>query len=76
MKNNIMSTKFSTLLENTDGFSKHYKCAMALFLLSMLSQAFYIIINHGVIATGYSRELLYDLNATEKCFPLQLISTV
>ena len=71
-----MSTKFSTLLENSDGFSKHYKCAMELFLLSMLSQSFYVIVDHGVIVPVQGRELLYSINSTLKRFIFQFISTV
>ena len=44
--------------------------------MSILSQAFYVIIDHGISATGYGRELLDGLNAIEKMFFFQLISTV
>ena len=42
----------------------------------MLSQAYYVIINLGVIAPGYSREVVDFLNATEKMFLLCLMETM
>ena len=41
----------------------------------MLSQAFSIIIDRGISAPGYGREVLYGLNAIDKEFLFQLIPT-
>ena len=72
----IMSSKLSTLWENTDGRAENYRCATSLFLLSILSQDFYLIIDHGVSAPGNFRDVVDGLNATEKRFIFQSISTV
>ena len=45
---NIMYEKMSTLWDNIDGCSEQYRCATSIFILSILSQAFYVIIDHGV----------------------------
>ena len=42
----------------------------------MLSQAFYIIIDRGISAPGHGRELVDGLNAVDKRFFSQLMSTV
>ena len=63
-----MPDKLSTLWENTDGCSEHYICATALYLLSMLSQEFYVIIERGISAPVHGRELVDDLKSIEKCF--------
>ena len=44
--------------------------------MSMLSQAFSVIIDHGISAPGHGREVVDSLNAIEKVFLFQLISTV
>ena len=42
----------------------------------MMTQAFYVIIERGIIATGHGREVLYSLNATGKRFILKLTLTM
>ena len=44
--------------------------------MSMLSQLCIVIIDHGISATGFVREVLDRLNTIDKRFILQLISTV
>ena len=75
-KRKVLSEKLITLWENIDGCDEHYICATELYLLYMLSQAFYVIINHGIIAPVNVRKVAYGINVTEKRFLFQLISTV
>ena len=42
----------------------------------MLSKVFYVIIDHGISVPGHRREVVYGLNATDKSFLFQLISTM
>ena len=42
----------------------------------MLSQDFYIIIDHGISAPGHGREVVYGLNITKKRFLFPFIPTV
>ena len=52
---NSISNMLSTIWENTDGCADHYICATALYLTSMLSQEFSIIIDRGISAPGHGR---------------------
>ena len=72
----ILSEKLITPWENTYDFSEHYICATELYLLSMLSQKFYVIIYRSISKPGHRKEAVDDLNTTEKKFHLQLMSTV
>ena len=64
---NILSSELSTLWENTDGCAEHYRCDTALYLMSMLSQAFSVIIDRGISAPRHRIEVFDEL---------QLIPTV
>ena len=69
----IMSNTLSTIWGNTDGCTEHYIYETTLYLISMLSQEFYVIISRGIIAPGYGREVVHVLNAIDKSFLLQLM---
>ena len=53
-KCNIMSNTLSTIWENTDGCDENDRCATTLYLMSMLSQEFSVIIDRGISAPGHS----------------------
>ena len=61
---------------NIDGCYEHYREYMVLYLLSMLSQAYYVLINPSFRAPGYRREILDSINATEKMLPFQVMANV
>ena len=65
-----------TIWYNIYGCAEHYICATALYLLSILSQSYNIIIDRGISAPGHVREVVDLLNATYKKFIFHLISTV
>ena len=65
----------STIWENTYSCADHYICDTSLYLLSILSQSFNIIINRGISAPGHVIEVVDGLNYTDKRFILHLIST-
>ena len=65
---NILFDTLSKIWGNTDGCAEHYICATTLYLISMLSQDFYGIIECGIIASVHGRELLYGLNTVDKRF--------
>ena len=73
---NIISTALSTIWENTDGCTNNYRCVTEFYLMSMLTQKFYVIIDGGISALVHGREVLYGLNSIVKRFLFQLISTV
>ena len=53
LKNICSGAGVSTIWENTDGCYEHYICAKALFLLSILSQSYNIIIDSWTIVPGH-----------------------
>ena len=72
-QHNIMLGILSTIWENTYGCAEHYICATALYLMSIFSLEFYVIIDRGISAPGYGREVVYGLNTTDKRFIFQLM---
>ena len=72
----IISSNLITIWGNKYGWSEHYICVMVLYLLKMLPQDYNIIIDSGVSASGHVREIVDDINITEKRFILQLMTTV
>ena len=75
-QNNIISAKLITLRGGKYGCADHYRCATTLYLFSILSQVFYVIIQRGISAPGHGIEVVDGLDATEKRFFLQLMSNV
>ena len=73
---NIMTNTLSTIWENIDACAEHDIYAPELYLMSMLSQAFSVIIYRGISAPGYVREVVDGVNAIYKSFIFQLMSTV
>ena len=71
-----MTTSLSTIWENTDGCAEQYICASAVYLMSVMSQCYFIIIDQGISAPGHGKEVLDGLNYVDKCYLYQLISTV
>ena len=43
--------------------------------MSVMSQCYYIIIYRGISAPGHVKEVVNGLNAVDKCYIYQLIST-
>ena len=70
-----MST-LSTIWENTDGCAEKYRCASALYLMSVLYHFYSIIIDCGNSDPGHGKEVVDGLNSIEKCYICQLISNV
>ena len=59
----VLTSTLSTIWENTYGCAEQYICASALYLMSVLYQCFSIIIDRGISATGYVKEVVNGLNA-------------
>ena len=71
-----MYAMLSEIWENTDCCAEHYICATELYLMSMFSHSFSVIIDRGISAPVHSIELVYGINTIEKSFLFQLMSTV
>ena len=62
----VLTTSLSTIWENTDGCAEQYKCASAMYLMSVMSQTYSIIIDLGISAPGHGKEVVDGLNAVDK----------
>ena len=71
-----MRTSLSTIWENNHGFDEQYRCASALYLMSVIPQCQSIIIDRGISANGHGKEVVDGLNAVDKRYIYQLMSKV
>ena len=71
-----MTTSFTTIWKNTDGYTEQYICASALYLMLVMSQCYSIIIDWGISAPGHGKEVVDGLNDVDKRYIYQLMSTV
>ena len=58
----------STVWEDTGGFEKQYRCALAIYLMTVLSSSYGIIMNRAINAPGNGKNAVGGLNATEKFY--------
>jgi hypothetical protein len=70
--------KNGTMLDDTDGCAKQYRCATAIHLLSMLSVKYGITIDRQVCAPGHGKDSIdgvntVDKNYTSKCFCMTIM---
>ena len=72
----MLKTSLSTIWENTDGCAEQYRCASALYLMSVISQTYSLIIDRGIRAPGHGKEVVDGLNAVDKRYIYQLMSKV
>ena len=71
-----MTTSLSKKWENNDGCAEKYRCASALYLMSVMSQCYYIIVDRGISAPGHGKEVVDRLNAFDKNYIYQLMYKV
>ena len=69
-------SSLSKIWENTDGCAEKYRCASALYIMSVMFQFYSVIIDRGISAPVHVKELVSGLNATGKRYIYQLISNV
>ena len=72
----VLTTSLSKIWENTDGCAKQYRCASALYLISVMSQTYSIIIDRGISAPGHGKEVVDGLSALDKRYIYQLMFKV
>ena len=72
----VLFADMSTIWYNNCGCTEQYRCAAALYLLSILSHAYNVIIDSGGVAPGHGRDLVDGFNATNKIFLSMLMTTV
>ena len=55
----------STVWEDTDGCAKKYKCALAIYLMTVLSSSYGITMDRTINAPVHGNNVVYGLNATD-----------
>ena len=71
-----MTTSLITIWENTDGCAKQYRCASVLYLMSVMSQFYSIIIDQGISAPRHGKDVVDEINSVGKRYIYQLMYTV
>ena len=66
----------STIWGNNDGCAEQCRCAPALYLMSVMSRCYFIIIYRGISSPGHGKEVADGLNDVDKRYIYQLMSTV
>ena len=56
----------STIWENTDGCAEQYICASAIYLMSVMSKCYLIIIDRGISSPGHGKEVVDGLYNIDK----------
>ena len=64
----LIKRGISTMWGHTDGCTKQYRCAKALYLLSSLASEFDIIIDRLVDAPGHGKDVVDGMNAQDKVY--------
>ena len=75
-KEKILTSELSKIWENTDGCAEQYICASAIYLMSVMSQCYSVIIDRGISAPGHVKEVVGGINAIYKRYIYQLMSNV
>ena len=57
-----------TVWENTNGCAKQYMCALDIYLMTVLSSSYVIIMDLAINAPGNRNNVVDGLNATDKHF--------
>ena len=72
----VLTSTLITIWENTDNCADQYICASSLYLMSVFSQCYSIIINRGISAPGRGKEVVDGLNYIDKRYIYQLLPNV
>ena len=72
----LLTTSLSTIWENTDGCAEQYICGSALYLMSVISQCYSVMIDRVIIAPGKGKEVVDGINAVYKSYIYQSMSNV
>ena len=56
----------STVWEDTDGCAKKYRCDLDIYLMTMVSASYGILMYHAINVPGNGNNFVDGLNATDK----------
>ena len=76
LKEKILTSSLSEIWENSDGFAEQYRCVLALYFTSVMSQCYSVIINHGISEPGNGKEVVDGINSIDMLYIYQLMSNV
>ena len=62
----LFTILLSTIWENPDSCDEQYRCASVLYLLSVMSQCYSVIIYQGISSPEHGKEVVDVLNAVDK----------
>ena len=62
----VLTASLCTIWENTDDCAEQYRYASALYLMSVMSQCYSIIIDRGISAPRHGKEVVDGINAVDK----------
>ena len=72
----VLTTSLIKIWENTDGCAEQYRCASTLYLISVISKFYSIIIDQGISAPGNGKEVVDGINSVDKHYIYKLVSKV
>ena len=72
----FLTTSLIKIWENTDCCAEQYICASAIYLMSVMSQCYYIIIDRGISEPGHGKDIADGINVVDKSYIYQLMSNV
>ena len=56
----------SIVWEDTDGCAKQYRWALSIYLMTVLSSSYGIIMNRAIDVLGHGKNFIDGINATDK----------
>ena len=62
----LLTVSLSTIWENTNDYDKQYRCASTMYLMTVMSQFYSIIIDRSISSPGHGKEVVDGLNAVDK----------
>ena len=68
IEENKLERFVSTMWEDTDGCASQYRCAVAIYLTTVLSASLNITIDRAIGAPGHGKDVVDGLNARDKCY--------
>ena len=68
LESGLLVSGMPTVLEDTGGCAKQYRCALDIYLFNVLPTLYGIIMDHAINAPGHRNNIFNSLNTNDKCF--------
>ena len=76
IESGIFMSGMPTVCEDTDGCAKQYMCALGIYLMTVLSSSYVIIIYREINVPGHWESVVDGLNATYKCYLMEEMENI